>query len=317
MMKKDKIRKDATVVADVPIGAEVSESNAPKKKRRFTRKSLIKVMFIISIIFIMISLTYSWFSASKSASVKGLTVNVTDPNNLVADGLTSKGIVNSIASNGNEFYKPVWAEQMVGTNGSFDLYRPAKSGVYEKTTDDVINSESVADNVLVMDFSLSINGKHNIYMVSGSGVKPVGEGADFLEGAIRVSLMKFNEETQKYELCFVWIPDVTSKKGGTSELDKVVTVISPDGNGGVKEESIEISSERGEKTVNGVRYVWGNIDANNQNKVFVGELNGTENYRCVVWLDGNDRECDYELLDKEFVATFLFLPEAISEDATE
>ena len=57
MKKNDKIRKDATVVSKVPVGAEVNESNAPKKKRRFTRKSLIKVMFIISIIFIMISLT--------------------------------------------------------------------------------------------------------------------------------------------------------------------------------------------------------------------------------------------------------------------
>jgi hypothetical protein len=316
MKKNDKIRKDATVVSEAPVGAEVNESNAPKKKRRFTRKSLIKVMFIISIIFIMISLTYSWFTASKSASVKGLTINVTDPNNLVADGVTSKGAIDSVAGNGTSFFKPTWSEQIIGTNGIFNLYGPVKSSVYNKSTDDVFSVESVADNVLVVDFNLAIAGRHNLYMVSGSGVKPASEGAEFLEGAIRVSVMKFNEETQKYELCLVWIPDVTSKKGGKSELDTVVTVVSPDGDA-TKEESFEISSENGEQDFNGVRYVWGNIGADNQNKVFVGELEETGKYRCVVWLDGNDRECDYELLDKEVVATFMFLPEAISDGAAE
>ena len=291
----------------------VGESNVPKKKRRFTRKSLVKVMFIISIIFIMISLTYSWFTVADTARAK-VKVNVADPNNLVAGGLTSKGMIDSIAGNGTSFFKPVWSEQKVGTSGDYNLYRPAKSGEYERTTDEVVAHESVADSLLVMDFNLSINGKHNIYIVNGSGVKPEGEGAEFLEGAIRVAVLKLNEETQKYELCLVWIPDVTSIKNGESQLDSTVTVVYPDGDT-VKEETFEIDSENGTKTVNDVRYAWGKIDVNNQNKVLVGELEGTEYFRCVVWLDGNDRECDYELLDKEVVATFMFLPEAISDEA--
>lgn len=316
MMKKDKIRKDATVVADVPLGAEVSESNAPKKKRRFTRKSLIKVMFIISIIFIMISLTYSWFIAASRASVDGINIDVVDPNNLIADGFTAKGAINSLTGNGTSFFKPLWTEQMVGTNGNFNLYRPVKSGEYEPTIDDVASPLSVADNLLVMDFSLGINGKHEIYMINGSGVKSVDKDAEYLEGAIRVAILELNEESQKYELCFVWIPDVLSVKDGQPQLDNVVTVVYPD-NGATKEETLEIDSENGTKTVNGVRYVWGQIDAKNQNKIFVGELSGTSKYRCVVWLDGNDRECNYDLLDQEVIATFKFLPEAISEDATE
>jgi hypothetical protein len=315
MKKNDKIRKDASAISEVPVGAEVSESNAPKKKRRFTRKSLIKVMFIISIIFIMISLTYSWFTVADQARAK-VKVNVADPNNLVAGGLTSKGMIDSIAGNGTSFFKPLWAEQKVGDSDGFNLYRPVKSGEYEPTQDEVIATESVADNVLIMDFNLSINGKHNVYLVNGSGVKPVGEGAEFLEGAIRVAVLKLNEETQEYELCLVWLPDVTSKKGSEGELDSEFTVVYPDGDA-VKEEKIEITSEHGTKTVNNVRYAWGQIDVNNQNKVLVGELEGTEYFRCVVWLDGNDRECDYELLDKEVVATLMFLPEAISDGADE
>jgi hypothetical protein len=315
MKKSDKIRKDASAISEAPVGAEVSESNAPKKKRRFTRKSLIKVMFIISIIFIMISLTYSWFTVADQARAK-VKVNVADPNNLVAGGLTSKGMIDSIAGNGTSFFKPLWAEQKVGDSDGFNLYRPVKSGEYEPTQDEVIATESVADNVLIMDFNLSINGKHNVYLVNGSGVKPVGEGAEFLEGAIRVAVLKLNEETQEYELCLVWLPDVTSKKGSEGALDSEFTVVYPDGDA-VKEEKIEITSEHGTKTVNNVRYAWGQIDVNNQNKVLVGELEGTEYFRCVVWLDGNDRECDYELLDKEVVATLMFLPEAISDGADE
>ena len=73
MRINDKIKKDASVAPEAPVGVEATASGAPKKKRRFTRKSLVKVMFIISIIFIMISLTYSWFTASSTARVKGLT----------------------------------------------------------------------------------------------------------------------------------------------------------------------------------------------------------------------------------------------------
>lgn len=316
MKKNDNIRKDATVLSEAPKGVAENENGAPKKKRRFTRRTLIKVMFIISVFFIMVSLTYSWFTASSVARVKGLTVDVADPNNLVAGGLTSKGMIDSIAGDGTSFFKPVWTEQKVGTSGDYNLYRPAKSGEYEKTADEVVNAESVADNLLIMDFSLTINGKHNIYMVNGSGVKPEGEGAEFLEGAIRVAVLKLNEETQQYELCLVWIPDVTSIKNGENELDEVVTVVYPDSDT-VKEATFDIDSEHGTKIFNDVRYVWGNIDEGNQNKVLVGELEGTEKYRCVIWLDGNDRECEYELLDRSVIATFKFIPEAISDGAAE
>ena len=316
MRINDKIKKDASVAPKAPVGVEATASGAPKKKRRFTRKSLVKVMFIISIIFIMISLTYSWFTASSTARVKGLTVNVNDPNNLIADGLTSKGVLNSITGNGVSFFKPVWSEEKVGTSGGFNLYRPVKSGEYEQSVDEVVAKNSVAENVLVIDFGLSIAGKHNIYLVHGSGVKPVGEGAEYLEGAIRVAILKLNEETQQYEICLVWIPDVTSIKDGENQLDSTVTVVYSDGDT-VKEEALTITAERGEQTVNDIRYVWGSIDAENENTIFVSDIENAGKYRCVVWLDGNDRECDYELLNKEVLATFKFLPEAITDGAAE
>ena len=154
-------------------------------------------------------------------------------------------------------------------------------------------------------------------MVNGSGVKPKEAGSEFLEGAIRVAILKFNEESQKYETCLVWIPDVTSSNPANvnaSGLDSTLTAVYPNADGGASEEAVTVS-EHGEKTVNGVRYVWGKVDTNNN--VLVGELNGTAKYRCVIWLDGNDRECDYELLNKEVVATFQFFPRPNDEAVTE
>ena len=202
MKKNDRIRKDASAISEAPVGAEVSESNAPKKKRRFTRKSLIKVMFIISIIFIMISLTYAWFSLSDVAHVNGLDIDVNEANNLSAGGVYVKGKIDSITGDGTSFFKPVLEDTLVGNSNGYNLYKKAKGDDYTALTDNVVDVESVADNLLVVDFTLSMNsGRHNVYMVQGSGVKPEDGNDGFLEGAMRVGVLKFNEDIQKYELC--------------------------------------------------------------------------------------------------------------------
>ena len=312
MKMNGKFKKDAELLADSPK-ASVGESAAPKKKRKFTRKTLFKIMFVVSIIFIMISLTYSWFSLSETAHVNGVNVGVTDPNNLIADDeFLIKGKIDSIAGNGTSFFRPVWENELVATQNRFNIYKKGNSGTYNALPDNVVATEAdgfLAENLLVKDFMLSINGKHNIYLIEGSGVKPEGTGAEYLEGAMRVAILKFNETTNQYDLCLVWIPDVTSTKTGGSLLEDKVTVISPDGKGGTKEETITISNNHGEATTaDGVRYAWGKLDANNS--ILVGELEGTAMYRCVIWLDGNDRECNNELLDRDIVATFKFNPEA-------
>lgn len=303
-----KFKKDAEILADKPETA-AGENSAPKKKRKFTRKTLFKIMFVISIIFIMISLTYSWFSMSETARVNGVNVGVTDPNNLIADDqFLIKGKIDSIAGNGTSFFKPEWARELVGTQNGFNIYKNSNGGIYNALPDNVVIEEPVAENLLVKDFTLSIKGKHNIYLVEGSGIQPEGEGAEFLEGAMRVAVLKFNEDTKQYDLCLVWIPDVTSTATGGSLLDDKVTVVSPDENGRAKETVLTITDYHGVQTVEGVRYAWGKPDANNS--ILVGELEGTAKYRCVIWLDGNDRECNHELLDKDIVATFKFNPEA-------
>ena len=311
MKKNGKLIKDAELLADTPNKAS-GESGTPAKKRKFTRKTLIKVMFVISIIFIMISLTYSWFTASNSASISGLDIDVVDPNNLVAGGLTSKGVINSVAGDGTSFFKPVFEQQLIGTNGNFNLYKDVQNGEYEKLDDDVVSLEANVSNIFVQDFTLSIAGKHKIYMVNGT--KITSEDSDYLTGGLRVAVLKLNESTSEYELCLVWIPDVMSAKDRNDRLDETVTVVVPDGEGGA-DVTFTVNSERGTTTANGVRYVWGEITADTNTNVLVGELDGVEKYRIAIWLDGNDRECDKELTDKAITATFQFLPEAIADEA--
>ena len=310
MKKKKKIRATAPTV-EAPKSAETTASTAPKKKRRSVRRTLFGALFVMSIIFIMISLTFSWFSLSDTSHVDGTQLGISDANNLEVGGQFSLGKIDSVAGDGVSFFEPVLENKLIATNGDYNIYQKVNSGKYNALTDDVVSENADADRLFVKDVTLTIRGEHKIYMVDGTGIVPEGEGAEFLEGAMRVSVMKFNEESKKYELCLIWIPDVTSQKSGDDLLDSKVTYVYSDEEG-AKEGSFEITSEYGEKILdNGVRYVWGKIDGKPENNVLIGELNGTGKYRFVIWLDGNDRECDYELLDRDIVATFKLYPEQI------
>ncbi|MBR0449850.1 MAG: hypothetical protein IIX30_03440, partial [Clostridia bacterium] len=66
-------------------------------------------------------------------------------------------------------------------------------------------------------------------------------------------------------------------------------------------------------TVDGVRYVWGAVG----DGIKVGMLNGEGKYRIVIWLDGNDRECDQSISGGEIKAAFKFIPKAVADDANE
>ena len=314
MKKNDKIRVDAPKVAEVTESAEAKKSNQTERKGRFSRRSVTKIMFVVSIIFIMISLTYSWFTSSSTAIADNAVIELSNANALEKGELKSEGIINSIAGNGTSFFKPILERELIKTQGSFNLYHSVKGDDYTLLEDNVVDKDAIAKNLFVQDFSLSIRGPHNVYLVDGTNVKAKKASLNYLEGAVRIGIMKFNAETEKYELCLVWIPDVTSLKGGGSKLEEKVTVVDPNGSEGIESE-ISITSEHGQTVHNGVRYVWGKIDGNNEHNVLIGELDGEAKYRCVMWLDGNDRECNNELLNSDVVATFKFYPESISKNA--
>ena len=323
--------------------AEAVAEAAPAKKRRFTRRTLIKVMFVAAVIFIMISLTYSWFTSSSRATVDGLKIDVIDPNNLTADGITVSGAANALSGNGTSFFKPVY-ETVINGSEVIKTYRKAIAS-YTPSGDDVESKVANADNLLTVDFSLSIAGEHELYMTNGTSITAAEGSPDFLKGAVRVAVLKFvpdeaetetesateteteaqtesqteNEteaETEagvsgKYVTELVWIPDVLTNKDGDDKLESdyiIATAESRDA-----EESFNVSAENGETTVDGVRYVWGAVG----DGIKVGTLNGEGKYRIVIWLDGNDRECDQSISGGELNATFKFIPKAVADDSNE
>jgi hypothetical protein len=311
--------------------AEAVAEAAPAKKRRFTRRTLVKVMFVAAVIFIMISLTYSWFTSSSRATVDGLKIDVIDPNNLTADGITISGEANALSGNGTRFFKPVFKdsyETVISGSEVIKAYRKAIAS-YSPSGDDVESKVANADNLLTVDFSLSIAGEHELYMTNGTSITSADGSPDFLKGAVRVAVLKFvpdeavaeiesaaETETEagvsgKYVTEFVWIPDVLTNKDGDDKLDTDYIIATAESR--EAENSFTVSAESGETEVDGVRYVWGDVG----DGIKVGMLNGEGKYRIVIWLDGNDRECDQSISGGEIKAAFKFIPKAVADDANE
>ena len=306
-MKKNEKIKAVPEVTEAAVTSHSAVGSKPCKKRRFTRKSLIKVMFVISIIFIMISLTYSWFSASNSASVNGLNIQVVDPNNLIPSGIAASGELNSVAGDGTSFFKPVF-ESLGAASGDYVIYDDVPTGNYVALEDNVVTSvadEVKAENVFYVDFSLSINGAHDIYLVNGSSLAAKNSADSALNGALRMAILKLVDG--KYEPILVWAPH-----------SDAMTVVYPDTNDtgegadGVSEKELTTDDDK----FNDVNYIWGEVtDSSN---IKVDTISGTQNYRAVVWLDGNDEACeDYSILGKIVTVTLKFLPEAVTQEPTE
>lgn len=323
--------------------AEIDAEAAPAKKRRFTRRTLIKVMFVAAVIFVMISLTYSWFTSSSRATVDGLKIDVIDPNNLIADGITVSGAANALSGNGTSFFKPVFKdayETVINGSEVIKTYRKAIAS-YTPSGDDVESKVADADNLLTVDFSLSIAGEHELYMTNGTSITAANGSPDFLKGAVRVAVLKFvpdeaatetesqtETETEaqtesqteveteagvsgRYVTELVWIPDVLTNKDGDDKLETDYIIAAAESRDA--EKSFTVSAESGEITFDGVRYVWGDVG----DGIKVGTLNGEGKYRIVIWLDGNDRECDQSISGGELNATFKFIPKAVADDSNE
>lgn len=309
MKKNKKIGEPTPAALEEPKAVETSESEAPAKKRRFSRKTLIKIMFVISVIFIMISLTYSWFTYSNNANVNGLEIQVTDPNNLIAGGIEAIGEVNTVAGNGTEFFTHQLVNIEAGdpVNG-FQAYKkvPKKDkngvGFYKPLSDDVISAVADVQNVLVKDFTLKITGEHTINMIKGSQISV----SEALKPALRVTLLKFDAEKNEYAPLFVWVPYAES-----------VTVVYPDDDSDLGKDADGASEMLRKKTdteVEGsLKYYWGEIG---DTPISLGNISGEGKFRVVVWLDGNATTAEYQSVSGQAVTVKLnFLPEAVAQDA--
>lgn len=316
--------------AQEKAAAENEGSQGKVKKRR---RRLLKIMCIVSLVSIMIAVSFSWFTSSDTAIINGLTLNVVDPRNLVMGDVTLNGELRPISGDGVNFFEPELAETLVETTADgYGIYVYDKvDGTYAKTADDISSSTATVKNVRVMDFSLSMTGgSEQLYLKSGTTITPSEGAPDYLVGALRVSFLKKNN-AGTYEPILIWIPDVTSMRDSastetettetetateteTTETETATETTSIESSyvfvtsveNVITEKTVNISGASGDLTSEGVRYVWGPISED----VEFAEIDGTGYFRCVIWLDGNDRECNSELIDKTFKVSLNIAPKS-------
>ena len=79
MIKFRKKLKDGVNEEIVSVDEKLVKKNAkPEGKGKKRRRILFKAMFVMSIISIMISVSFSWFTESNHAKVNGVTMSVVD-----------------------------------------------------------------------------------------------------------------------------------------------------------------------------------------------------------------------------------------------
>lgn len=309
--------------------AKAPESTAVASKRwKLGRRTLIKVMFVASLIFIMISLSFSWFHVGDVAIGNGLSIGAVDPNLLEHENGQNpyvRGTLDFVMGDGTKFFIPIVEKRWISTSDGISRYANVRTGYAELVGEDVTlpDAEDIK-SVFVEDFVFSISGEVDMYLAAGSKVEPnpddynLEEYAKFeyVKGVARVAILKLNDAGTEYELKAVWVPDVVTKKGSTEpNVESCFTVVY-DNNGTPTEQEINTGGKaQGSEEFNGITYYWGELDETH--KVSLGTMKDAATYRCVVWLDGNDRDCNVELCDQRIEATFNFLPVEREAQGTE
>ncbi len=299
------------------------------RERALKRKKIIfGSMFVISSLLIMIAVSFSWFYNGKTATVSGITVDVTPADNLMvkfsSDTDWKKKIhlnfpdtpMKPVSGDGSQFF-----DSVLGRNSATEIL-------------EVQDFEAIKDiesyGIFEAHFSMLVENQNHLKLAKTSSLTPAegdivypyeGVDAGQICAAMRVAFMVKEEDA--YRLVSVWIPNAQ-------------TEITPNGEGGLiinesgaveetykfrsstDEEPILIETEGkafGVKEIEGVRYVWGNLEED----IIICEMqpNTPIDLKLVIWLDGEDRECRNEMIGGQVAAIFDFTVDDEKESETE
>lgn len=283
---------------------------ATEMKKQMKRRVLFTGMFIVSMLVIMISVSFSWFNNAKTAHVKGVTVEVIEANNLRIsqdDGSWGRSLVmtfpdnfkmKGVAGNGESFFTPVM--------GRVEGLSDATAVGYH-----AIEGDLAAKGIYELEFSCLVENRMLLCLDPSSYLMPADDSpqsdygeysAGFICAAMRVAFLQKMEDT--YRLCAIWIPHATTEliKTGTTALTQ---------EGEVEEQYTFISNEDGTvgatvstkgrpsgmTVIDEVTYAWGNLNDLDE-LLEIGMLeNGMGDFKIVIWIDGSDRECHNALLN--------------------
>ena len=326
MKKFRKFLKDGAGEPIVAADEKLTQKDVtPERKGKKRRRILFKSMFVMSIIFVMISVSYSWFVQSNFARVTDVTVNVVDPKNVTTEDVFIVGQLSPIAGDGKNFFVPEIGEtvlefeteseelpeevedgeELVETEpeyivSGYDKIGNTYSAILDDVTAETISSDNIK-NVRVIQFTINMPGDaQKLCLMPGTSITPVGNAPSYLAGALRVSFLKKNAQNE-FETVLIWIPDVTSTvKEGETELEAKYVFVSEEGTETV---SLLVTDD----TFDGASCEFGPI----QDAIALGgEFSGEATFRCVIWLDGNDRECNADLINQQFTVNLNIQPES-------
>ncbi len=296
-----------------------------KRKIKIGKSLIFKGMFVVSLLILMVSISYSWFVESNKATTSGVGMNVAENSNLLIQGDSGEWQKNlhfvipegftfpSVTGNGTQMYRAVFKEAKREEENGYASYVPVFSH-YER-----LNNEDAANSVIVCRFSMQVEEDYVLCLspdsvIAPSVKNPTLAGTHIKDGymyaALRVAFME--KIDGEYRTRMIWIPNVTTELKQTADGSYMVD---PDGS----PESAKFVDAKGREYVinekctpdgvydrpeDGIRYVWGAIPEN----VSLGELIGNEksDYQVVIWLDGNDRECNDVAIQEKFNINITF-----------
>ena len=270
--------------------------NKSKRPIKNIKKIIFSSLFIASLVFIMISVSFSWFIDNDHATVSNISISVIEAENLVIkevegdwvhriDISTAGGENNftfdQVTGNGGVFYTPIQELLPVESSTGDYIFED-----YQVTGIEPIDEAKLRESVYIYDFVLKIEQDNDVYL---SDCTASGRGASVLRVAL---LSKDTDGT--YKTIFIWIPDVVTKledDGSISSDNPETSILFHKENS--EAYSVNVTGEAGYTTADGVTYLWGDIPAC---EYMVTSLYKNEevDLRIVIWTEGTDRDCrDY------------------------
>ncbi len=271
-------------------------------------------MFVLSLIFIMIAVSYSWFLNGNRGTVEGINVEVMNANNLLVkaeDGEWVKQLVLSgnenfefkaVSGDGKSFYSPKIELVEIAASENYTYWD------YRVTDFEQIEDADLSNHIFMYDFSFIIEQTNDLCLHNSTverGEDP-NDPRGYASAALRVAFQI--KDGEEYKTVLVWIPDVMSKLeidennqvSITSEQESEITFVSELG----EEYQVAIEGEQGSSVIDGINYVWGDIT----DPVSITELGAMQerDIRLIIWVDGLDRDCENPLMSANVLVKLNF-----------
>lgn len=308
-------------------------SNVKKVARNKIKKCIFSSMFVISLVFLMIAVSFSWFTNGKKASVSGITVQTVEANNLevmsergtwtkVADmPIDEEFKFSPVTGDGKSFFTPLLKLGVLdGQPNVLDFKVAGYEGIKE--------GEYAQNGIYETTFTFRVENTKALCLGMGSSVVPAdlnehsayGDYSNgYICGAVRIAF--YQVEGGNEVLKCIWIPNSTvhlDVSGNTSlNIDPETAVVESEyvfshSNPEQKTRIITNGEASGSQIIDGVVYFWGDLGSDKPLMVIEGNKDLT--VKMIVWVEGTDREAHNALVDGRIYMNLEFNVAALAEE---